>query len=405
MRKNQLTNPFLILVCCLLFANAKAQEKFVYSAGLDSVTADGFYKIHLQPALTAQLQPGKADIRLLDASNKQVPYILKSDLSVFAESEFTSLPIVSNKTEADSQLHVVIENTTQQMLHELLLVIKNTNANRMVTISGSNDNQRWYVISENISLDNVFSSSDDTFVQLLSFPNSNYKYISITILGKNKLPVNIVRAGIYKHTVASGRYLPLPAASLLQKDSGNKYSYVFIRFNDYHFIDRVQLEIKGSRYYRRPVSFFTGTIDRPEEQGRFLLSSNSEPAFTLHAKTDHLLLRIQNDDNPPLEITGVKAFQLNSYLLAWLSKGSQYHLVWGDSTATEPSYDLEAFKDSIGETKTLAYGVVRRNGIAVTKEPATSSSRMWIWLSIGAVSVILLVLTFSLTREMNKRNS
>ena len=406
MKKSHFHNITAVLIGACLFIQTQAQPVFRYKAAIDTVLHDGFYQINLQPELAAGLQNNMADIRLLDATGKQVPYILKLDIPAFKESKFTPLSILSNKKESDNLVHVIIENASKRLLNELMLVIKNTAANRMVTLAGSDDNQNWYVIKENIYLANFFSATADTFMQALVFPASSYRYFKIIFAGKNVLPVNIVRAGIYEETFINGKYLPLPHPVLLQKDSNDKYSYVFVKFNNYYFIDRLELQVKGSKFYKRMLEVYTGTVDHPVLLDNFILSPDTPPVYTISVKTNHLLLKIRNNDNPPLQIAGVSAFQLNRYLLAYLEKGSGHQLVWGDTAAIAPSYDLEAFKDSIGNNATvIGYGNSQKNILPVQQAPATNNNKIWLWVAIAAACLVLLALTFKLTKEINKRNT
>jgi hypothetical protein len=406
MKRNRFHKIIAVIIGACLCMQVRAQQAFQYKAGMDTVPQDGFYQVNLVPSIIASMQPAMADIRILDNTGKQVPYILKSDLPAFRENKFTGLPIISNKMEADKQVHVVIENTGKRLLNELVLVIKNTDANRMATLSGSDDNKNWYIIKENIYLNNFFSATAGTFIQALVFPNSNYAFFKITINGKNILPVNVVKAGIYEETFINGKYLPLPNPVLLQKDSGNQYSYIFIQFNSNYFIDRFELQVKGSRFYKRNMVVYGGSAAQPVELASYTLTTDAPAIYGIAAKTNHLLLKIRNDDNPPLQITNIAAFQLNRYLLTYLNKGTSYHLVWGDSGAPAPSYDLEAFKDSIGNNATvIGYGSIQKNNIPLQQQPIASNNKWLIWLAIAIVIIVLLALTYKLTKEVNKRNT
>jgi len=293
----------------------------------------------------------------------------------------------------------------QQPIDELLLIIKNTDADRSVTLSGSDDNQNWFVIKEHIYLNSFFSSDTDKFVQALVFPKSNYHYFKIIINGKDVLPVNIVKAGVYEQSLHSGKYIPLPVPALLQKDSVDKYSYVFIQFSNFYFVDRLMLEIRGPKFYNRKVEAYTGHIGSQVLLGSFTISSDKEPVLSISAKTNHLLLKISNDDNPPLQINNITAFQLNKYLLAYLEKNNAYQLMFGDSAAIAPVYDLESFKDSIaGNASVLHYGAIEKNisaGKKSIQEP--NDNKAIIWIAIGAAIFILLLLTYKLTGEIKNK--
>lgn len=406
MRRSYRNRSYTLIAGFLLFLQGTAQKGFLYKAALDTVPQRGFYQIILRPALAARLQPGMQDIRIADNEGKQVPYILKSDIPSFSESRFRELPILSNKKEADKQTHVVIENTGGQALSELLLVIKNTDANRSATLSGSDDNSSWYVIKENIALNHFFTTEGDHFIQALDFPGSRYRYFKIILNGRDLLPVNIVRAGVYEQSFINGRYMPLPPPRLVQKDSGDKYSYVFLRFDDNYFIDRLELQISGPRYYKRSLSIYTGSIGAALETGEYSIRPDTPAIFPVGVKTDHLLLKIQNDDNPPLQVGAALAFQLNKYLFTWLEAGKNYTLLFGDSSAIAPVYDLQYFKDSIGSRPvSLAYGKTAYNK-REEKQAAVSKNNRWIiWIALAAVSIVLLLLTAKMTRQINQQDS
>ncbi|HSC38422.1 MAG TPA: hypothetical protein VLD19_11135, partial [Chitinophagaceae bacterium] len=261
-------SAFSLLACSCL--QSPAQMGFQYRAALDSVSQNGFYQINLLPGLAARLQPNLADIRIVDTAGKQVPYILKSDTPSFTQEWFSDLPIISNKKEADRQTHVVIENVPGKELSELLLVIKNTDAKRTVSLSGSDDNRNWYIIKENILLADMFIAEGDHFIQALRFPNSKYRYFKLTINGKDVLPVNIIKAGFFGKSLVSGTYVPVPGPRIVYKEEG-KYTYMFLRFDDNYFIDRLMLQsgFGGTRFYYRTLLIYAGAIGSEKLLGSY----------------------------------------------------------------------------------------------------------------------------------------
>lgn len=376
---------------------AKAQPQ--YHAPLAVVEKSGFYKINLPPSVVAKSKDGLEDLRIGNSSRQEVPYILKTDLPAFAASSFVSFPILSAKKEADKQTHVVIENKIPKAINRLLLFIKNTDAYRTVTLSGSDDLNHWFVIKENISLDNYLSSNEAQFIQSLSFPNSRYAYFKITINGEDVLPVNIVQAGVYRQTYQAGKHVLLPAPIISQKDSSNKTTYITLQFDETYTVDRLELNVSGSRFYNRS---FTINNQNSTGNNNYTLNSAGGHSFNCHVKGNILYLAIQNNDNPPLKINRVKAYQLNNYLLTWLEKGMDYELTTGDSLAAAPQYDLAFFKDSVQNPTELMVGAVSSN---TSPNPVTNkkNSNYIIWLVLGAVLVLLLLLTRKLTAEVNKK--
>jgi hypothetical protein len=383
---------FLFVIAC------KAQP--YYHASLSAVSKSGFYKINLPPSLIAKSNESLQDIRIIDNSEQEVPYILKTDLPAFTAASFISFPILSAKKEVDKQTHITIENKASTPINRLLLIIKNTDAYRTVTLSGSDNLKQWFVIKENISLDNYLSSPEAHFIQSLSFPNSQYAYFKITINGEDVLPVHISQAGIYRQTYQAGKHMLLPAPIISQKDSSDKKTYVTLAFDDTYTIDRFELTISGSRFYNR--TFTINNTTSADYNNSYTLNAAAAHSFNCHLKGNQLYLVIKNNDNPPLKINKVKAYQLNNYLIAWLEKGIEYKLTTGDSLATTPQYDLAFFKDSAQNPIELMVGAITNISLPISTTKKNSNHYM-LWIILAAVLVLLLLLTRKLTTEVNKK--
>lgn len=313
--------------------------------------------------------------------------------------------LLFQKKEADKQTHVVIENTINKTISELLLIIKNTDAERTVTISGSDDNKQWYVIKENILLNNFLDPGNDRFIQSLGFPASYYKYFKIIINGKDVLPVNIVKAGIYETVFYNGKYVEVPSPILVQKDSTNNTSYITLRFNDEYQIDKLEATIKGVKYYRRNMAILKSTGYSALEIANHTLRSDKAASYLVTAKAKELIFAISNEDNPVLKITSVKAYQLNKYLLTYLEPGINYQLMFGNPTATLPRYDLEFLKDSVkNNASEMATGPVLKNDAAVA-DTQSKKNTVVLWIIIGLVLILLLALTLRMTKEMGNREN
>jgi hypothetical protein len=406
MQTNVLAKYILGVLFGCVIKTVDAQLAFKYKAELENVHAAGFYEIVLLPSVTAKLQPGFQDIRIINAEGKQVPFMMQSDVHLPVRyTSLKELPILSNKKETDKLTHVIIENKLNIPINSLVLFIKNTEATRNVTIAGSDNNREWYVIKEEVSLKNLFTERADSVAQEVRFPNSNYRYFKLIIHGTDVLPVNIIRVC----TQGDGpnlntNYIPLPNPSVEQKDSSDHFSYVTIRFDDLYPINKLNLKVSGSKFFRRTLHIYNKNSSS-NNIGPLLLSSNTSPVYSLNIKTNQVLLKISNEDNPPLKITEVSAFQVKWHLLTWLEKDSGYKIVFGDSMARAPDYDLGFFKDSItSKPLSLTYNAPKKNTIAEQKETTNIfSSKTVMWGVIGVVLSILLFFTFRLTKDISSK--
>jgi hypothetical protein len=383
----------------------RAQSPALYSSELDTVGVSSFYKISLIPALVANCQLDFRDLRIIEnETGREVPYILKSDAATFSESSFVNFPILSVKKEADKQTHIILKANHTQPIDNLLLFIKNTDAVRSVTLSGSDNNKDWFVIKENIYLDEYFNRINDQFIQTLSFAPSKYAFYKLIIIGENILPVNIMKAGLYNSKIAFGKYLPVPVKSIIQNDSSNKKSYTRLLLDAPYLVHKLSIEAAGPKYFNRSLEISTTTTRNAHDFTKFALSSNGNSSFPLNGlKSSEFLLTVQNDDNPALKITGAICWQLNQYLLTYLDANKKYHLRFGDSTAMAPVYDLAFFKDSIpANLPQLNYSGIKATNSSQELLKPGGFSKVWMWFTIFAAGLVLLFFTIQLTRQINK---
>ena len=399
--KNLLNKYYCLIVFVLLSTQSNAQSKF--TAGLPEILSDSFYSIGINPLIVAKCKPGLADLRIHDNNGKIVPYYIQPQQTVFKESSFVELPILNSARGADKQTYFTIQNTSDKIVNELILQIKNTDAGRLVTISGSDDNDKFYVITENIYLQNV-TGEEGAGMQSISFPPSRYKYFRVTILGKDVLPVNITRAGFNIDNNVVGKYEKIPKPFIRQVDSSDKNSYITIGLSEKFQSDKLDLLIKGAKYYKRNIEIRDGK-DKNGESYYFTISPDNISSLLVHFKTNLLLLVIHNDDNPPLQITGVDLWQLSTSVVAYLEKGKKYSLLFGDNNATAPGYDISNFAESVSG-RSVAILPNKIETVAITGlQPASEQnfSQPMLWVIIVAVLLVLLFVTYQLTKQVKER--
>ncbi len=406
MRKNLLYKMLLCGFFLLPCVVSNAQSSFGYKSALDTVVSGGFYRIPLSPSIISKCKNDLHDIRILDHAGRQVPYVLRSGRPAFEEKYFIELPILSVKKEADKQTHILIQNISQKEVGELLLVIKNTDAERTVSISGSNDQEQWFVIKENILLTNLLAPDTDRFFQTVSFPNSRYKFFEFTIIGKDILPINIIKAGMYEGRHKSGEYVQLHNPAISQKDSSDHSSYVSVIFNDTYVVNKLQPEVQGPKLFRRNISIRDADEKFDYNPGNYILSSATDNSYVITARTKKLVLIIENQDSPPVKVLSVKAYQLSKYLLTYLEPAETYQLVFSNSAAGAPQYDLEFFRDSLNNTvNEIGTGLVIKNLQEKISPAQNSHSMIILWIVIIAVLGLLLVLTVRMTKEVSKKEN
>ena len=408
MMKKPANSFFLFLIIVLAAVKADCQQHYAFSSELSGVEKTGFYKIWLPPGMLAKCHRGDnaiKDIRLIGQDKILVPYILQIDNIGLKKDNFVEFPLLENKTEKTGKTNVIIQNPGFARVEQLIFVIRNTEACRTATLSGSDDRNQWFVIKEHIFFNCYYQGHEGDFLQTVGIAPSNYRFFKLTIEEDKQLPIGIIKAGVYKDTAFKVVYDSLPQPVFSQKDSGDGNSYIKMSFSDAYLVDNIQLEIEGTKFFRRditiqqPVSPVTNNVFGP-----FILSSATTNNFNIYGKGKLFLLVIQNGDNPPLKVAAIKATSYKWFMIAYLDNKKKYTLQFGNDSVAMPKYDLAFFIDSIGATiETARAGELVKNEMAVADKPVTHDNSWMIWTAIGVALVTLLFFTRKMFREVDKR--
>lgn len=400
---NKLLLTFILLINTI---GIFAQQTFKYKAAVQKIDSTAFYRIALSPELLAKCNPDMSDIRLMDQNSKHIPFIFGDQLPVKYENNFVAFPQVTSVKQADSLTSIIIQNKLNLTINQLSLRLRNTSAERVFTLSGSDDLSGWYSIKENVPL---FGVADNThraiYEQAINFPASNYQYFKVTVNNNRKEPVNILQVGVYMHQFAKPLFTGLHGTKFSQKDTG-KVSKVVIQLQDVYPVNKIHLTVAGARYYRRSVSIYAISGKQHNLIGDTLLSSAGTNNFFITTKAKMIELIIANDDNPPLSINAIDVFSLNQSIIGYLTKDHSYNLVFGDPLAKSPNYDLKFFADSVDRNLILLNsGTVVANPLYQPDKNKTDSQfPAWlIWVAIALVLAILALLTYKMTKEIGKK--
>jgi hypothetical protein len=398
----------LLTICC----NAQTAGYKFYSL-LDSVKTSGFYNIEIGPALSAKINTFYSDLRVVNAAGKWVPHVLHwpaietSGDPVNHDLKFTKSEVLNSSTS------LIIESR-KEAISNLGIIIRNTAAERFCTLSGSDDQQKWFVINDSLLLNPLPGKNAVTSVLRINFPLSNYRFFKLVILNKNKDPFDIMQvfsAGAADlPTSLPPKFIQNPACSIEQKDSG-KISYIKVMQQDLYHFDKINIKAAGVKYFSRKAELYipsagNHSLANPGQLWQsFTISNNGTLEYKLETtNAPEFYLLISNEDNLPLKITAVSTAADYRYLTAYLEKGQQYRLLMNNPSATPPNYDLAGIGTKISDSiPFIAFG----NITAIKEPPAVIEKRRndnWIlWSAIIAALLILLLLTIKMVKEIDKR--
>lgn len=406
-------NKYLLAVLWSLCFGASYAQEYRVKASLNPVPATGFYKIPVTAELTAHAKADLSDIRILTDST-QVPYINGKELTrVYKKEAFTEFPVISNNTD-NKHTTIILKNPSSKGVTQLSVIMNNTMVNRYTSLSGSDDNNHWFIINDSLHFYGSPATDQGNYIQTLYLPLCAYKYFRLSINNAGSDPLKIIGAGILANSDSSTlpAYVMNPAFTVSQKND-DKTSQVIISGKTSYLVDSVLLNVTGPKFYDRQVKLYVGEdyiIDSAKmtdenvypasPDATFTLSSASTASFRVNGlKTGKLILEISNKDNPPLKVTGATTYQRQQYLVCWLEKGKSYILVAGNPAAVAPDYDLSHFKNDIpASLPILTYGEFSGK-VFVCPGPPESNNK-WLWPTIIIAVIVLSFLTYRLMREM-----
>lgn len=250
--------------------------------------------------------------------------------------------------------------------------------------------------------------------------NSNYS--DIRIFDEKNTEIPYLFEHYYGNDTKAGQLTEIKGIKISQSDSTEvKQTYVRITFDTPQYIDKLKFRIKGPTYYLRNAQI--ALLQKEDDKRRwgnketdyqpvhyFELNSSLDSAVVQlpRFKAAEFYLIIDNEDNQPLEIEVVQAFQLKSSIVSLLEQGKKYILKFGDETLAAADYDLVYFQNNIPESvPTIATGEI----IQLLKDeenppkPGFLSNKAILWTVLGIVVFLLGLLSVKMVRDMKEKNN
>lgn len=390
-------------------------EGYQYKATIDSIKEPGFYNIVITPAINAHLKTDYSDLRIINSTGKWVPHLLSQPNSEqSADYLLLDLPVV--KKESNNSFTELVVKAIEPNISNLFLKIKNTDAERFATLTGSDDDANWYIINDSIAIKPSKSVDDNTASFNIEFPSNNYTYYKLYINNKGKAPFNIMSVGTTS-IAADGKkpylfsVIENPAPFITQKDSG-KVSFIKVFQPASYFIEKIGFKISGVKYFYRRVNLYipSPAINSINSPGRllqsFTISNNSTLEFNIPlTNTDSFYLIVYNEDNLPLKLEEIKTYSRYRIAMVYFEKGEHYKMIMGNKNAIAANYDLQQLNLNLKESLPLA----TIGNIELIKNAGAQSSaknnKWMIWLTIILAALTLGYFTYKLITDMSKKET
>lgn len=400
MRRNILLFALLVLA-----GWARAQgDTAIAKATIGPIESKGWYRIVLSPEITARLNNSYGNFRIRGADGQEIPYLLRTEARKETEAEIKWLPRLQEQYHERWYSRTIFRNDAPVPIDRMVLKVRNADVHRRFWVSGSDDNDRWYIIREDYDYASFFDSRSTFDLITVSFPPTNYKYFKVEVRHSWSEPIQIMGAGWYDYKTTKGNWQEISGITLSQADSSQrKQSFVTINMGANHHVERIIFEVDGPEMYLRHAELQQvvrnadgKTSYRPLRT--LELSSKKVNELDLGAdRAGEYRLVIDNKDNRPLKVSGVRAYQLMRYAEAQLDPANAVEMrVFAEKTPS-PEYDLVHFSSEIPADAPLAQvsalSDIPRDAkpapVKVEKAEPMFSSKAWLWA--GLVVIVLLV--------------
>ncbi len=388
----------------LCFCSKMYAQDFKHKAVIEPVPATGFYGISITPELSSYFKTDFSDLRILGDKGNAMPFIIKNNIPLIKPDHYRLLKIISNENTDSGKNIMVFENDGNDRISSFLLRIKNASVNRAIDLSGSEDKKHWFSIAENINLEKKFITDDDSYINEVVFPLSSYHYFRLTIYNGKNDPLNIIQVGKFagEEVKTVTLFTDNPPLKFTKNDRIGDASYITV-YNPLLFhISRISLLLKGPKYFKR-YAYITASNQTLAD---IVISSDTLVQFYLPVFKDSVWeIKIENGDNPPLEIKSLLTGQEVKKAIAYLEEGKNYSLQLNNEKAKLPQYDLQHFKDSVPfDVPELKISKIETIDNTNQSPDKTLFSKRWVWPVMVFVLLALSFFTWRLIAEIGKKN-
>ena len=297
---------------------------------------------------------GLEDLRLSDNNGREMPYLLERPI----QPQRTIRPPLSFQvTVKDATTMITLETGLSQALAGVSLQTPTADFLKAVQIEGSNNGITWTVLAQGQP---VFRQPNGASMLMVSFPPGVWPWLRLTLDDRRSAPIPVTGAQLHAEAPATA---PAEAveASLRQRTEEPGQTRLSLRLAGVNFT-------LAGLLIETPEPLFTRAVKLSQQQlidnelresviardSIYRVAVEGQPsaqnltcAVDVPVRSRELVLTIQNDDNPPLQLTALKAERRPVYLTFLALQSGPYYLLTGNSQCASPSYDLAALKSDL----------------------------------------------------------
>lgn len=303
----------------------------------------------------AHAAPALQDLRIIETeTTREVPYKL---LVERGEQRRGSLPvnIVDLGHIPGQYTSFVADLGREGALHnELEVRTTSRNFQQRVVVEGSPDAETWAVLEDeaqifDFTIEERNFNARDTRVR---YPTSTSRYLRVRVHNGGEPPLEVTGAVAYFAQNLPPREMDVPASLTgLEEIVEKRQTRLVLDLGTQGFPSNRLLVTTPQENFYRQVS-----LDGSNDRDTWFLLEPSEDIYAFNTPTfvgskleisypetgfRYFRLTISNEDNPPLPVSGARAFGALRKLVFAAEPENTYRLYYGNPLSRAPSYELE----------------------------------------------------------------
>lgn len=387
--------------------------QYTYKRELKGISGQ-WHKVVLPDEIYGKTEHNLADIRIIGftANNDTIeaPYLLRSTAEKTDEKEVTFKTL--NTSHNEKGYYFTFEIPASEPVNQIELKFQQQNFDWQLTLEGSQNQHEWFTITENYRILSIKNDLTDFQFTKLLFPESNYRFFRVLVKSKEKPELTAVRTILRETTNGSLKNYPVRRMSKTENKQARQ-TEIEVELPVPVPVNFVKIDVSETVDYYRPVTIKYLADSFKTENGWQYIYSNLTYG-TLHSAGDNsfgistpvttgkLKILIHNQDNQPLSVGTVTVKGYMNELVVRLTEDASYYLIYGNTNAVAPKYDLAHFPDKIPESLTpLQLG----NEYLIEKQEAQAttplfSNQNWLW---AVMALIILTLGWFSVKMIRKK--
>ncbi|GHT78020.1 hypothetical protein FACS189464_0730 [Bacteroidia bacterium] len=392
----------LSLLVCLVSLRGQMGE-YACRREMTGIT-EQWHKIRLPDNIFAHAAFDLHDLRIYgvtqDGDTIEAPYLLRTTDDKTIERE-VNCKIINTTHNAKGYYFTFEMSSPLEAANRIELSFGQTNFDWRISLEGSQNQQEWFVITENYRILSIRNELTDYRFTEIAFADSKYRYLRLCVASDEQ--PDLQQAYISRYERITGDFRSYSAKIISKKtDDSKKTSEIEVALADFVSFNFIRLHIDEPLDYYRSVDIYALTDSFKTQQGwkqnyRQVtygeVSSLEKNEFWFSAlAAKKLRIIIHNRDNPPISVDNIEVHGNIPDVLVRFSREAKYFLTYGNPKAGYPQYDIERFADKVPKEPVLL--TLGEAEVVKTADDSHSVSplfvnKFWLW---GVMAVIILLL-------------